>query len=81
MLASQMCTYQGNQQIVKAIVECVFINFFEKNSVFTNFRDNKVAFTSFYKKNDAFQIQKKKCLASNLSVQDMINQSIANLLD
>ena len=64
----------------KAIVERVFASFSEKNAVFTNFCDKNAVFTSFCDKNWAFELHDKtQCLALILSVQDKINQLIANL--
>ena len=70
----------------------VFINFCDKNAVFTNFCDKHAVFTHFRDKMPYLQIFATKitflnymtqtqCLALILSVQDRINQSIANLLD
>ena len=64
----------------KAIVERVFASFRDKNAVFTNFRDKNAVFTSICDKNCAFELHDKtQCLALILSVQDKINQLIANL--
>ena len=63
----------------KAIVERVFASFRDKNAVFTNIRDKNAVFTSFCDKNCAFELHDKtQCLAQILSVQDRINQLIAN---
>ena len=70
----------GSRKSEKAIVERVFANFRDKNVVFTNFRDKNAIFTSFRDKNCAFELHDKtQCLALILSVQDKINQLIANL--
>ena len=72
--------YRGIQQIIKSYRWTVFVNFCDKNAVFTNFCDKNAVYTSFRDKNCAFYyMTKTQCLALILSVQDKINQSIANL--
>ena len=68
------------ENLKKAIVERVFANFRDKNALFTNFREKNAVFTSFHDK-IAFlnYVTKTQCLALILSVQDKINQWIANL--
>ena len=71
---------EGSSRFLKAIDKRVFINFRDKYAVFTNFRDKNAVFTSFCDKIMFLNyMTKTQCLALILSVQDRINQSIANL--
>ena len=73
---------EGSSRSLKSINKRVFINFRDKYAVFINFRDKNAVFTSFRDKIMFLNyMTKTQCLALILSVQDRINQSIANLLD
>ena len=70
----------GSRKSEEAIVERVFANFRDKNAVFTNFCDKMPLLHVFATKIALLNyMTKTQWLALILSVQDKINQSIANL--
>ena len=81
---------EESSRSLKSIDKRVFINFRDKYAVFTNFRDKYAVFTHFRDKMPYLHIfatkmtflkymTKTQCLVLILSVQDRINQLIANL--
>ena len=73
---------EGSRRSMNSSDKRVLANFCDKNAVFTNFCD-KMPYLQIFATKMTFlnYMTKTQCLALILSVQDRINQSIANLFD